>query len=453
MRGAFEQCAKILILTAMASFVIAGCSQYKIPDYSDVASCRGCHTNEAHLYAVQSEDTVEAAGGCGGGPVVIAPYKRVFLDPENGYNEFKGSFHDRGCTVCHGGIDGTHEKEVAHSGNFIKHPSLQYEEKCGSCHPDETSVFSTSLHNGTGQKRKVAMRYGLEGAHKFDELPHPLVEGYNANCANCHGTCGNCHVNRPPIAGGGLAAGHNFIKTPDMRDNCVKCHTSRGGHAYLGLAPGTQKDAHLEVHGKECLDCHSGMELHGNGDSTVNNRYDYSELPSCTSSDCHAGLDESNRYHKEHWEEFNCHVCHSQDYNNCGQCHVHSENGALVPSYMDFKIAKNPIPETKEGYELVLVRRTLAWQENWKEYDITYPDESFNTFPTYNYTSPHNILKITERTDVGDDLCWSNCHIYTEGDTTYNKDLYLFDTDLLDWEVDATGFMTVEGTLPPGWFN
>ena len=66
----------------------------------------------------------------------------------------------------------------------------------------------------------------------------------------------------------------------------------------------------------------------------------------------------NNSYHSVHYSTFNCQVCHSQNYNNCGSCHVHGE-GARIPSYMDFKIAVNPIPDLKPG-RFALVRRTLA---------------------------------------------------------------------------------------------
>ena len=110
----------------------------------------------------------------------------------------------------------------------------EYDEKCAKCHSDQTAGYATTLHHGIGQKDKVTKRSGLSGHAQFDDLPAHQIEGYNANCATCHGTCGNCHVVRPPIAGGGLPNGHQFTKTPDMRDVCVSCHTSRGGHAYYG---------------------------------------------------------------------------------------------------------------------------------------------------------------------------------------------------------------------------
>jgi len=239
----------------------------------------------------------------------------------DGYEAYKASGHYAlGCTGCHNGIDDTSDKAEAHSGNFISHPSMFYQDKCGTCHSEIAGNFETSLHQGTGQKRKVAIRSGLTGAEDFDQMPQPQIDGYNKNCATCHGTCGNCHVVRPPIGGGGLAQGHDFTKKPDMVGVCVTCHTSRGGHAYLGVAAGTKADAHLEKMGFKCINCHDADELHGDG-NPVDQRYAYSKLPKCT--DCHSGLETDNTYHRIHYDDFNCHVCHSQNYNNCGSCHIH----------------------------------------------------------------------------------------------------------------------------------
>jgi len=429
------------------SLLIAGCTQHQISEFD---SCVGCHTDYVHLKDVYSEDTVAALGGCGGSAPHYEPYDRVYMSGE-GYESFKSSSHGTlSCTYCHGGIDGTEEKDVAHSDGFIKHPSTAYEQKCGGCHAEISDNFKSSLHNGTGQKQKVTMRSGLAGPEEFDMLPAHQIEGYNANCATCHGTCGNCHVNRPPIGGGGLANGHDFKRVPDMLNTCVTCHTSRGGHAYLGVAAGTQADVHLTKMGFDCMNCHNGPELHGDGDTTVLHRYAYSALPKC--ENCHQGNQgPPNDYHVAHIGDFSCQVCHSQDYNNCGSCHVHGD-GARVPSYMDYKIAVNPIPDSKPGFDFAVVRRTLGAPDNWEAYGID-DYANFDVFPTYNFTSPHNILKITERTDVGSGNCSSLCHIRIEGDSTYNKDLYLFEEDLLDWELGATAKITVDGKLPASWFN
>ncbi len=439
-----------LVAAAISGMLFYSCTQNTIPDFGDVASCVGCHTNYAHLNEVYTPDTTAPVGGCGGDAPHYEPYDRVYLDG-SGYEAFKKSSHGSlACTSCHGGTDGTHEKEIAHSGDFIKHPSMQYNEKCGGCHFEISENFKSSLHNGTGQKRKVTIRSGLKGAHEFDQLPAHQIEGYNANCSHCHGTCGNCHVNRPAAAGGGLANGHNFVSEVSMLNTCVKCHSSRGGHAFLGEAPGTSPDLHLADYGMKCMDCHKGHELHGNGDTTVVQRYQYSELPKC--EDCHENIEDSNNYHSKHIGDFNCQVCHSQDYNNCGSCHIHGD-GARYPSYLDFKIAMNPLPDVKPGFKMALVRRTLAAPDNWEVYGVE-SYSNFDAFPTYNFTTPHNILKKTTRTDVGEnEHCASKCHIRTEADTVYNRQLYLFESDLLEWEINATKDITVDGKLPAGWFN
>lgn len=413
-----------------------------------VDSCEGCHTNYEHLQKVFSPDTEAPAGGCGGEAPHYEPYDRVFMGGD-GYEEYKKTAHYAvGCVGCHNGTDKTDDKAKAHGGNFVSHPSAIADQKCASCHKQIVDNFKTSIHNGTGQKRKVAIRSGLTGAADFDKLPQHQIEGYNKNCATCHGSCGNCHVVRPLSGGGGLAAGHAFKKTPDMVNVCVTCHVSRGGHAYLGVASGTKPDAHLTQSNFQCIDCHGGAELHGDG-KPVDQRYAYTKLPKC--ENCHTNIATKNPYHSMHYDSFNCQVCHSQEYNNCGSCHIHGE-GARVPSYQGFKIAMNPIPSIKKGYNFSLVRRTLAAPDNWKEYSV--PNYSnFNAFPTYNYTTPHNLLRWTPRTKITTGMCFSNCHIRNEGGVLINKNLYLFKSDLLPWELPATTGITVDDKLPAKWLQ
>jgi thiosulfate/3-mercaptopyruvate sulfurtransferase len=443
----------LMILLPFMFLAIIMCSKTTIEEpeeEADVASCEGCHTNYEHLQLVYSEDTTESVGGCGGDAPHYEPYDRVYMGDE-GFEAYKSSGHySIGCTGCHNGTDNVEDKELAHSGDFIRHPSMFSGNKCAGCHKEISDHFATSIHQGTGQKRKVAIRSGLEGPQDFDQLPAHQIEGYDKNCAICHGTCGNCHVVRPPAGGGGLAEGHAFTKTPDMQSVCITCHTSRGGHAYLGIAPGTQPDVHLTKKDFTCMNCHEGAELHGNG-TMVEQRYAYGELPKC--ENCHPDVmtDNANMYHKMHVVnqnlDFNCQVCHSQDYNNCGSCHIHGE-GARIASYQGFKIAKNPIPDVKTGYDFALVRRTLAAPDNWKEYGVDeYAD--FSALPTYNYTTPHNILRWTARTSG--ETCSSGCHIRNDNGVLINKELYLFQEDLEDWELEATSKITVDGALPSSW--
>jgi thiosulfate/3-mercaptopyruvate sulfurtransferase len=302
------------------------------------------------------------------------------------------------------------------------------------------------------------MRAGLAGADEFDQLPENHQLAYEGKCAICHGTCGNCHVTRPLIKGGGLADNHNFIQTPDWYQVCVGCHVSRGGHAFLGQGWTPDQDTtqvEPDVHRDEldftCLSCHDGMEVHGNGEP-VDQRYAYTELPEC--EDCHSGLEQANNYHTMHLNvvPLQCQICHSQPYNTCGACHVKEGHAAFGP-FADFKIALNPIPDLKDG-KLALVRRTLAHPENWVGYGEELEYANFDVLPTFNYTTPHNILLKTPQTTVEPgQSCSASCHIRNEGGTLYNTELYLWADSLYDWEVTATSPYTVDGELPASWFN
>ncbi|MDT8402186.1 MAG: hypothetical protein RQ743_10860 [Bacteroidales bacterium] len=58
-----------------------------------------------------------------------------------------------------------------------------------------------------------------------------------------------------------------------------------------------------------------------------------------------------------------------------------------------------------------------------------------------------NILRWTSRTQT-DGACYVNYHIRNVGGDLINKELYLFMDDLLEWEVEATGKITVDNALP-----
>lgn len=433
-----------------AIIVIVGCVETRQPAKPEparvaVASCLDCHTNYETLKAIADPDTDPPVEGCGGAAPYIEPFDRVYMGGP-GFEQFKNSEHGQlGCTECHGGVDNTSDKKTAHSGDFVKSPSLNAEAACGDCHGEIVSTAAGSLHQqGWGQKNAVAERLGYPS---YDELPETIHAGYEKNCATCHATCGSCHVNHPVAGGGGLYKGHNFQRTPDMRDNCVACHASRGGHAYFGLGRGAQPDVHLTKGGLTCLDCHDDHQMHGDG-NIYESRYKSASAISC--NDCHDDTASSNIYHEEHINDLDCHVCHSQNYNNCGSCHVGGQ-GARIPSHLDYKIGINPIPEDKP-FRLALLRRTPAAPDNWSEYGVA-ESAAFDVRPTFNYTTPHNILRWTTRTEVEDGgSCSTNCHI-EPGESGYkNRELYLFESDLKeDWEKAANRHIVVDGRLPENW--
>ncbi len=447
-----------LFAVMVLGFSMVGCNDKdpltQTPDElaASSASCEGCHTDYPLLRSIASPDTAAAGGGCGGETPHIEPFDRVYMGG-SGFADFKASTHGRlGCVSCHRGNGTTADKSLAHGGDFLRHPSEQHEYTCAPCHSSINANFHNSIHKeGWGQKSMVALRSGVTS---FSQVSDQVKAGYKTNCAKCHGGCGDCHVNRPPAGGGGLLKGHQFNRRPDMRENCVACHTSRGGHAYFGIGTGTVPDVHLGRLGDgHCLNCHSGSELHGDG-NVYDQRYKVAALPECT--DCHSGVAASNAYHSAHINTFNCGTCHSQDYNNCGSCHIGGE-GARVPSYMGFKIGMNPLPETKRSpintqpYKLATLRQSLMAPDSWKEYG-TATLANFSVRPTYKYTTPHNILRWTTRTQVASGkACYDNCHIIQEGSVYRNKGLYLFNSDLQSWELTADQEIVVDGRLPARW--
>ncbi|MBW7887894.1 MAG: hypothetical protein H3C35_05990 [Bacteroidetes bacterium] len=439
----------VVLQVVAAVLFSAGCHENIEPskpssDGAVVSSnCIDCHTNYALLKQIASPDTSTSTGGCGGDAPHIETYDKVYLGGE-GFELYKKSMHGTvGCVWCHGGDASAIEKKSAHAKNFIAHPSLQAEKKCIVCH-SEQAQSPTSIHaQGWGQKNMVTVRYG---AQSYTQIPEHLQKGYDVNCGKCHATCGDCHINRPKAGGGGLYKGHAFMKTPNMVDQCVACHVSRGGHAFLGIAPGTVPDIHRTKMNANCLTCHTGMEIHGDG-MKYEQRYSVKALPKCES--CHANIAKSNVYHTQHIKDLNCQTCHAQEYNNCGSCHVGGE-GARVPSYQGFKIGVNPIPETR-SYPFVTLRRSLMAPDSWKEYNVPVLT-NFDAKPTYKYTTPHNILRWTKRTEVASGKsCYDNCHIIKEGTAFRNKELYLFNSDLESWEIQANKKIVVDGKLPSSW--
>ena len=125
------------------NFLFYGCAdKINYPDdeiSASVNSCEGCHTNYDHLKEVFSPDTIVESAGCGGDAPHYEPYDRVYMGGEN-YEEFASSTHGKlACTSCHNGVDNSANKNEAHSGDFIKHPS-DYPEKYCSCHSTEVGI-------------------------------------------------------------------------------------------------------------------------------------------------------------------------------------------------------------------------------------------------------------------------------------------------------------------------
>jgi len=171
-------------------------------------------------------------------------WQKVFVNNA----EFVKDIHGQvGCVICHGGDSTATDKLVAHQG-LVTDPS---EITCDSCHKDIACMNENSLHTTiSGMKAALEARGG-----DFSE-GSLLSTAFDNHCAQCHTSCGQCHVSRPAELGGGLVSEHEFRETPSMQYNCVACHGARVGDEYLGKNTGIPGDVHWTQAGMTCTDCH-----------------------------------------------------------------------------------------------------------------------------------------------------------------------------------------------------
>lgn len=412
----------------------------------------------------------------------MEPWEKVYIKLGRKDDVSQIDHHLRiACVTCHGGnASQPNSKELAHK-DLVRDPSEyktgngQLTNSCagGSCHESFLiDDYSKSLHqNLWGERVMVAARSGVDN---FAQCPQSTQDGFNGECTGCHATCGQCHVSIPNSAGGGfpkngpLYSSHKFYKTPDMKNNCTACHGSRIAHDFYGEEGERDGDVHYKEEGMTCLSqCHTKDEMHGGIAETDQNsidRYHYEELPSCTQG-CHKAetvdsLAIINQYHKKHFEDLTCYICHSQPtYNNCTGCHV-NDAWKTDPEYQeknpekDFRIGLNPLTFEDGDFRKVkfaLLRHIPIVPDsysNWGGASATLP--GYDDVPTWKYTSPHNILKFTDHTrDVNP--CFANCHINHNEE---NKKLFLLKSYVDEnWpnESKANESVVVDSHLPEGW--
>ena len=435
----------IVMLSAL--FLLQGCTKdddAAPPTTSIVTptSCIGCHSDEATLKRVAAPNppAPPGEGGCGGTLPEMEAWQKVYIGGPNGQKFLESTHGKMKCVTCHGGVEPANDKTAAHTGNFVAAPSQDAESSCGSCHPAIASKDKSSLHTqGFGQKHMVATRGGFPDYAGF---PEQLKIGYDKNCGKCHSSCGECHVMRPRQALGGFISAHNFERTPDMRLNCTACHSARVANAYFGEAFGTRPDVHYsKFPGGHCINCHKADEMHGDG-KVYTQRYKMADLPQC--EDCHSEKSKSNTFHIKHWDDVSCYGCHSQEYQNCGSCHVGT--GVRNGPYFAFKIGRNAMPETKR-FKFVVLRNAPFAPDTWSNFGISIMP-NFDAAPTFKLASPHNIQRWTERTTTESGKpCFDACHIQSGR----NKKWFLFEEDLKSWEIMANKPVVVDGHLPSGW--
>ena len=396
-----------------------------------------------------------------------------------------GEHHALSCQHCHGGQpDRTFETMAEAHTDMVADPSVpgqsgclqchseeEHGSACDKCHPAIFDATANSLHtNLWGEKKAIEDRCGctFEGSD---------FEGYFDNkCGGCHTTCGQCHISRPNSVGGGFPKigsyySHRFRRSPDMNEQCTACHGSRVGIDYKGEIEGNVPDVHRSA-GKKCEFCHDAEEIHGDNQYSgehYDHRYEVATMPRC--EECHTLSGLGNKYHVHHTgmdvdcgmchadpgytlATMQCQVCHSQPYKNCTNCHNLVDDPMPVkfdidPSVIQLKIANNPSPHRSE-YDISLVRHTPIDPNTYADWGLPLPQ--YNDKPTWQYTSPHNILASTPQTTVeAGQSCSISCHQSADGPSGFllrESDLYEADgvTRLPDY--DANIDIVIPETFP-----
>ncbi len=353
----------------------------------------------------------------------LEAWEKVLVDGENYPETVHGEI---ACVDCHSGVQAT-DKETAHTG-LIANPSEDPEAACGNCHPDVLAMNENSLHSTlNGYWTVLEPRYDIT-----DEATHDAIaQMFDNHCDTCHATCGECHVSQPNLVGGGLIDGHMFNETPSMTRNCTACHGSRVGNEYLGKHEGIQADVHLRIGRMTCVNCHSGHEMHGQpaecqtchpGPEAVtvapaDHRYSGVQQPRCETCHTSAAIGEDGLpMHTAHGSDLSCQVCHSTVYTNCNNCHVALSETTGNPfyatelSYLGFFIGLNTERSYDRPYKYVPVRHVPLDIESFSYYgdDLL---AFFNALPTWKYTTPHNIQRITPQAESCNS-CHGNAELF-----------------------------------------
>ncbi len=350
-------------------------------------------------------------------------------------DDFLTDVHNQGgCVGCHGGTPGVNVKEDSHAG-FIDDPSEFDIENCAACHREIVENHSKSLmFDQTGYKTALLARSGA------GELTSDMRQMLDERCAECHTTCGQCHVSQPKIVNGGLLDKHEFKKTPNLTRNCTACHGQSLGKEFRGEIRGIKASIHY-LAGMTCTDCHTGDELHG-ANNAADKLYNAPARPSCR--DCHGeSINDANPFHEQHIGQLECHVCHAQPYTNCYQCHVArpgsgATSGTLVASEIDFRIGRNPLKSDERPEEICLLRHGPVYPDSFEDYGIEL--EQFASEPTWGLATPHNIQRFTPQ-NASCDSCHGHSSLFL---TEFYINMKINQGRMFEEEIDANKDVIVD---------
>ena len=210
---------------------------------------------------------------------------------------------------------------VLSSGLFIV--NNEAEEKSTSC-------FYSSLHH-TGE----GMRYWYEENGGFKDITGIPYE--QLDCKNCHiKSCEQCHAVKE-----GEKCSYSLRKAKDT-DTCLTCHSREKVTFKIGKERKCL-DVHI-INGMQCVDCHKGDDVHGDGTFYRTMRDEGAVKVTCR--ECHS-LEEDIRAHTVHKGKLDCAACHVANTTSCLNCHFDKfleqgkRKGNFFPPIQDWTLLVN----------------------------------------------------------------------------------------------------------------
>ncbi len=175
-----------------------------------------------------------------------------------------------------------------------------------------SGFFYKSLHaTGRGMKHWYEAKSGFM---QLTGIPYDKL-----GCKKCHVSagCDVCHAVKADNA-----AAYS-VKKASESDTCLKCHARE--KATFGY---DKKTGFAAVHADMgCMDCHTGKDVHGDGNEYISGRQKGVIEAKCTN--CHKPTGEggeapnipSTRSHKVHGDRLACAACHVSNSFTCYNCH------------------------------------------------------------------------------------------------------------------------------------
>jgi hypothetical protein len=166
-------------------------------------------------------------------------------------------------------------------------------------------LFDSSLHHTS---RGMGFWYDRKngGLEILTGVPYSQL-----GCKNCHvASCDSCHRT--------VVEGKPAYSTKAARDQslCLKCHGREAAVMKADKAQG-HEDVHV-AKGLQCMDCHTGRDVHGDGTEYASMTVAGAISPKCET--CHAKVGTSVA-HTVHGGKLDCKACHVRQVVSCTNCH------------------------------------------------------------------------------------------------------------------------------------